>query len=242
MVQAALREIDGGVTAYAQCHYPPFFYDDLSHATAPSHVLQKSHVVAPRVMAYQGCGGDNIRRVRETIKLVSERIEKFSSHRVSIDHSYSIVIFGRESDSLIGASDCITSQLRSLTQVVGTSNVSKVDDFLEVLEKECAAGDIDHAVDHCFDLIERAFYVKDLALVNDLLSRAISCTLHHRVKVGMLRSTFRARSYLKSWNFLLHAAALQLELEGKKSNKILRGLIGFRNDDKQLRILHTPYR
>jgi len=129
-------------------------------------------------------------------------------------------------DSTGSASPVVMQLLTRREQAsVNSSKVSLASETMAALRSYCAAGDIDSAVDRCFEMIENWFAQNDLPLVDETLSYAEPEYLDSRVIIGMLRATFRAREKLYYWHLLLQKERRRIKREGRDDLRMLRGLL-----------------
>jgi hypothetical protein len=107
-----------------------------------------------------------------------------------------------------------------------SSEISEVNNALDHWEQLCKVGEVNTAVDMCFELIENAFLERNLFTVQKLLDEANPDKLDSRVTVGMLRASFRAKDHLgPSWTSLLAKERRRLQGQGRNDKRILRGLV-----------------
>lgn len=76
--------------------------------------------------------------------------------------------------------------------------------------------------------VESQLQIKQIALINDLLLTIDKYELKPRALVCLLRSTFRAKSFLPSWAHALSYTQKKIEASGQNSRAWLVGLINAR--------------
>jgi len=107
----------------------------------------------------------------------------------------------------------------------GTSATSRMKATLSSLRVLCQHGDIDGAVDRCFEVIENALACLNLDSVDELLENAEPECLDPRITIGMLRATSRVRDKLQAWIPLLLKEQARLQRDGRDEKRMLRGLL-----------------
>ncbi|WP_321819634.1 MULTISPECIES: hypothetical protein [unclassified Burkholderia] len=136
-----------------------------------------------------------------------------------------------------GTSGHVMRKMKSLGGIVGivsivpeqcsaTASVSVTDSVVNLMCRLSADGEVTHAVKVAFGRVERSFAEFDVDLVDELLAKVVEnkSYLHARILTGLLRSTFRAKEHLYSWNNLLLATREELQGRGLNTQRLLSGL------------------
>jgi hypothetical protein len=106
----------------------------------------------------------------------------------------------------------------------GSSQLSRPEGALRVIDKLSERGLIEAALDSSFNFIETSFANADLESINELLSGINVDRLPSRVLIGMLRATFRANQRLPAWRQALVRVRAKLVADGANHKRMLRGL------------------
>lgn len=109
---------------------------------------------------------------------------------------------------------------------VGVVDKSAAEVFLEGMQMLAARGEIDAAMDHAFDTVDRWLAEARFGLCDDMLASVDESTVHEDLLVGLLTITYAARSRLTSRaDFLARASkALTRRLGAPEAARSLQGL------------------